>query len=424
MISYKASSLKNLITCIPLFIIVIFLCDAFSPTMELRQAILTRDLDGTLSAQSVGSMFKQIFWISLFCFSFITYIKYGGLKVKFGINLLLFIAVFSFFLISIFWSQYPLLVAKRLILQVIIASVIFFSLANIKSEKKIMDVVFYGFLFIAIYNLLFIIFYSEYGIDAAGAWSGIHKGKNYLGFVSLSAIIFSIHKYSQAPIFFDKKVALFAVVIWTALLMLSQSKTCIAIYLMFLMFWISNNTQKYLSVFLRCIYFLLFFICIFMPVVSFIFYGEWAYLYELIFSKVTLTGRGGIWLMTLASIKESPTLGVGYGSFWGVGEIPYYFDVKFSFLRFVNQSHNGYLDLAIQVGFIGIIIIFIYLFVFMKIEFKRLPLGLKFIVVFALLHNFTESSLFRDTHLVWVLLLIPLVYSFVDFKMQVNNGHK
>jgi O-antigen ligase len=161
-----------------------------------------------------------------------------------------------------------------------------------------------------------------------------------------------------------------------------------------------------------------------MPVVSFIFYGEWAYLYELIFSKVTLTGRGGIWLMTLASIKESPTLGVGYGSFWGVGEIPYYFDVKFSFLRFVNQSHNGYLDLAIQVGFIGIIIIFIYLFVFMKIEFKRLPLGLKFIVVFALLHNFTESSLFRDTHLVWVLLLIPLVYSFVDFKMQVNNGHK
>ena len=69
-----------------------------------------------------------------------------------------------------------------------------------------MDVIFFGFLFIAIYNLLFVIFYSKYGIDAAGAWSGIHKGKNYLGFVSLSAIIFSINKYSQALNVSDKLV--------------------------------------------------------------------------------------------------------------------------------------------------------------------------------------------------------------------------
>ena len=46
-------------------------------------------------------------------------------------------------------------------------------------------------------------------------------------------------------------------------------------------------------------------------------------------------------------------LGVGYGSFWQTG-------LRFSVLEFTNawfananQSHNGYLDLILQIGFIG-----------------------------------------------------------------------
>ena len=132
----------------------------------------------------------------------------------------------------------------------------------------------------------------------------------------------------------------------------------------------------------------------------------------MIFDHIDLTGRGEIWALSFSAVKDNFYLGNGYGAYWGVGNIPLAFDIRDSYLRFINQSHNGYLDLYLQIGFIGLVIFSLLLYFFVRRNYEKLPFYLKYIFIFSLIHNFTESSLLRDTHFVWFFLLICMIYSF------------
>ncbi len=81
---------------------------------------------------------------------------------------------------------------------------------------------------------------------------------------------------------------------------------------------------------------------------------------EVVFGDRTFTGRTDIWTFVLANIREAPVLGSGYGAFWDVGADNDRLAHAGSWLRqvglgVINQSHNGYLDLWLQIGLPGML---------------------------------------------------------------------
>lgn len=407
--------LVNLIKILPLILMFCFVSGVFSPDMNIKNSLMSLDLEQALHDQSGSSSFKQLFWAAMFIYSSILFFIFNGqFKKSKALYTFIFLMIYCF--LSLLWSEEVLLSFKRFILQIMVVMSLLFSLVIVSDEEKIHRVIYSFFLFLLAYNVFFILFFSQYAFDSAGTLTGIYKGKNYLGFVSVIAFIVSYSMYNllryEKSIY--KRIAIFSTVSWFVILLLSMSKTCISIAFLFYFFWFVKNKQRS-KVDVLLIIAILFFVISFyliLPIISFSLQGDLGYYFDLIFGHIDLTGRGEIWALSFSAIEENFYFGNGYGAYWGVGNIPLAFDIRDSYLRFINQSHNGYLDLYLQIGFIGLVIFSLLLYLFVCSNYGKLPFYLKYVFIFSLIHNFTESSLLRDTHFVWFFLLICLVYSF------------
>lgn len=69
----------------------------------------------------------------------------------------------------------------------------------------------------------------------------------------------------------------------------------------------------------------------------------------------TLTGRTDIWVELVAAIEQKPALGYGYLAFWGLDSEPRYWLEK-AVAWNAPSGHNGWLDLAISLGLVGVAI--------------------------------------------------------------------
>lgn len=67
----------------------------------------------------------------------------------------------------------------------------------------------------------------------------------------------------------------------------------------------------------------------------------------------TLTGRTDIWASVMRRVGESPYVGYGFAAFWEKGSVPAEV-VKKETGWMVPNAHNGWLDLLLQVGWVGV----------------------------------------------------------------------
>ncbi len=67
----------------------------------------------------------------------------------------------------------------------------------------------------------------------------------------------------------------------------------------------------------------------------------------------TLTGRTDIWASVLRRSAERPRLGYGFGAFWEKDSLPAKV-VQHETHWLVPSAHNGWLDLLVQVGWVGV----------------------------------------------------------------------
>lgn len=122
----------------------------------------------------------------------------------------------------------------------------------------------------------------------------------------------------------------------------------------------------------------------------------------------TLSGRTDLWMAVLEKIGERPWLGYGYGGFW-LGLNGESVDVWNAVRWQPPHSHNGFLDLWLDLGLLGLAI---FAFSFIAVCVRAVawlrqnhtsdglwPLAY---LTFLLLANLTESSLLRQNFL-WIL---------------------
>ncbi len=127
----------------------------------------------------------------------------------------------------------------------------------------------------------------------------------------------------------------------------------------------------------------------------------------------TLTGRALIWPALLEYSAEHPLLGAGYGSFWAIGDESPIYENHDGWLTTITHAHNGYIDVLIQVGGIGLLIALAGLVVRPTYVLIARPLQasvsrwlLCAVLVFCWLHNMLETSLLDRANIVWVTMLI------------------
>jgi len=120
----------------------------------------------------------------------------------------------------------------------------------------------------------------------------------------------------------------------------------------------------------------------------------------------TLTDRTELWTDAIA-IQSRPMTGMGFESYW-LGSRLDWMSAKWWWQP--NQAHNGYIEIYLNLGFIGLFLFFaLIVSTFRKaaagltseseFEFSRLRLAMLFAI---LSHNYTEAT-FKGVHLLWTM---------------------
>lgn len=128
----------------------------------------------------------------------------------------------------------------------------------------------------------------------------------------------------------------------------------------------------------------------------------------------TLTGRSDIWAYLVPYVMQKPILGHGFGSFWTDA------------MRDATSSHahNGYLDTILNIGFIGLFFLSMFLISncrkaqrLMEQDFELGVLWFSFLVM-AVVVNITESSVTSFAGLLPTILLFILITSSSEYSEQ------
>jgi O-antigen ligase len=82
---------------------------------------------------------------------------------------------------------------------------------------------------------------------------------------------------------------------------------------------------------------------------------------------MTFSNRAEIWVIIKEHIQLAPYLGSGYGAYW-IGPLPWSPSFEFMTRMFFypTESHNGYLEAANDLGFVGLFCLFGYLAFFVR----------------------------------------------------------
>jgi O-antigen ligase len=121
----------------------------------------------------------------------------------------------------------------------------------------------------------------------------------------------------------------------------------------------------------------------------------------------TLTGRTDVWASLLPDFNERPILGYGFGSFWTDGR-----RAKHE----ISDGHNGYLDVMLELGAVGLAFYFSWLLSCalkfhkaLRRDYNRASLAICFLIMI-LVFNVTESTLSAlEDKITAVAVLISLV---------------
>jgi len=125
----------------------------------------------------------------------------------------------------------------------------------------------------------------------------------------------------------------------------------------------------------------------------------------------TLTGRSILWEFAAGLIEARPLLGSGFDAFWNSGDSSLGRHVQQVVQQEVMNFHNSYLDITVQLGFLGLLLTALFLLLF---AWRAVALLLQssaavaalpaFYLAFVTVYSFSEYALFRQHALIQILL--------------------
>jgi exopolysaccharide production protein ExoQ len=398
-----------------LLLILLFCMGLMEPQLAAKISLVDTDLDVQIADISSGSILKQVLWGGLFLFFLAKHCLNTRLILqgpRFQVALLLLLLICLVFFISALWSSYPAVSIKRTIFQLIfvftVMSATLYCYQHGLIGKNIKYAAYSAFFMLAVTVVLGTAFHPS------GDMVGYAKGKNALGMNMLCLVLMLTLFYKSVNEKLRNTSYLIAIAL--VVLLLSQSKTSMFILLLFALLTLLPSFT------LRLVMASLFvsFVTLFIIFPSYMHYfGSMDTLLGIVKDE-SLTGRGFIWNTLYYDLHyfDKFGLGYGYGSYFGVSELPYFFDNRFSFLRFISSTHNGYLDMLLHVGTVlslCVMCVFFKLANYIKDKYFFAAL------ILPVVHNFTESSVVKDDSMVWFFMIFIISYSCIKGDCNAKN---
>lgn len=140
--------------------------------------------------------------------------------------------------------------------------------------------------------------------------------------------------------------------------------------------------------------------------------ANYEFLLEALGKDATLTGRVPLWLTLLPFIQERLWTGYGLGGFWLGWEGPSAYVWNLVGWN-PSHAHNGYLDLCLDLGLVGLLLGLWLMIRFGLGSIRRYLVGgfsgetlfLVGLTVFLVVYNFSESNFLRANDLYWLFLV-------------------
>jgi exopolysaccharide production protein ExoQ len=379
-----------------------------------------------------GNALDRIYLIVLLCLGLIILVKRkfnwpNAIKENTWLMLLI-----GYMLFSCLWSDNIFISFKRWIRE-LVAVVMAFVVATEPHPRKALESILRRTIYILIpLSYILIQYFSEYGrayVHNAGdlMWIGATIHKNTLAQLCIFAAFFLIWTYIKRRQGRNNPVV--------------KYQTYLEVFILILAFWLLAGPQRTftysatanvafavgLSV-LICLYWmkklgtilrpiplivLTAFIIIYGTVTPMI--GELSLIdiSSAVGRNESLTGRTDVWRQLVPVAMQQPILGYGFGGFWTTNTRKV-FDI--------SGAHNGYLDVIMELGFVGLVLYAIFLLSNIRkaqrVLTQDFDWGALWIcyLVMGLLSNITESSLSSFSSQMMSIIILFTVTSTTHFK--------
>jgi exopolysaccharide production protein ExoQ len=324
------------------------------------------------------------------------------------------------------WAVEPEISFRRFFLISFVTGSIIGGTLAARDHERVLRIGFWMFAVMVLLNIASVLTTPPTALGHAG----IYPHKNYFAAVASVMMLFALYQMTNGTVL-TRLVAVPMLIAGTWFLAAAQSKTSVGLIVAapLLAFFVAM-TARYLRVSPAFT----------VPLAALTLYGIYEFgarsdLWDFhaaakaIFGDPTLTLRTDIWAFAARKIGERPWLGYGYEVFWGAGFNSPSVREGPGFVANMPHAHNGYLDIALHTGFVGLGIFAILVLATLH-QAGRLALhdfGLCWfilsLVVFALLYNCFESTWFRSFNLFSMIFVLAIVLV-ARFQAAVARGER
>lgn len=309
---------------------------------------------------------------------------------------------------SVFWSSSPEFTFRRsgLLLGTTLFGVY---VATRYTTSEILKLIVWTLSVGAILSVVFAVVLPRYGVMAdSGAWRGIYTHKNFLGrLMGLNAVFLLLLNPQKQT---SRWAVWLMIALSIGLVVMSKSKGALVfvVILLTVMPLYRSLRWKYIV----AIPFAVSFVVVLGSLLTLLLENLEYIVVDKLGKDLTFTGRTYIWQAVIGMIQQRPLLGYGYTAFWQGLEGP-----SASVLVAVDwaapHSHNGYLDLCLDLGIVGLVFFILSLAINTIRAFTQLPLTKTPAEIWPLLfltgmvvYNFVESAILKQNSFFWITYVI------------------
>jgi O-antigen ligase len=365
------------------------------------------------AAVSQGSILRQSVLLAIFAASFPFLVVHRLEVIRLWRSAVPLLLMLGWLAVSAAWSVHPDLTIRRIVGELLVFCTLAAAVTAVQSLRVLVWPVVAAAATAIVLDLSAVLAFPNLALGPLGAL-GIHDNKNTAGIIALAAVILvggtslTIHslRIRWGMLSFLAAVSVF--------LILTDSKTSIAIAVLTAVcyppFHLAMRRWSVAPVVVPVTF------------MSFIALGALAAAFlgvpvnalsEFFFGDATLTQRTELWFYLHGNIAAHPLLGSGWGAFWDTGAEVNPINAppgSWVLKPEINTAHNGYLDIWLQAGLVGLALELVVLLRFFWVYgglLRRSDLstttqrlfGTLFAVAIALVvYNGDESILFQPSH--------------------------